>query len=222
MKMCSIEDCGNPIKARTWCNSHYMRWRKHGDPAYQRPKPDCSIEDCTKQAIARGWCGTHWARWSKHGDPTTLVAFTDPEDSFTARAAWDGEHLIWTGASGKYGHGYIAVNRKMVAAHRYSWERLNGPIPDGMWIDHTCHTPACVLPDHLRLATPRQNGQNRSGANPGRDLPRGVYRSGRKYQAAVRIEGVLRCFGNFPTPEQASAAAAEARSIHFGAFAGGN
>lgn len=30
--ICSIEGCGNPHLARGWCERHYRRWRRHGDP----------------------------------------------------------------------------------------------------------------------------------------------------------------------------------------------
>lgn len=29
---CVIEDCSGIRKARGWCEMHYIRWRKHGDP----------------------------------------------------------------------------------------------------------------------------------------------------------------------------------------------
>lgn len=29
---CSIEGCNNPLKTRGWCNTHYNRWHKYGDP----------------------------------------------------------------------------------------------------------------------------------------------------------------------------------------------
>lgn len=29
---CSIPDCNNRHLARGWCQKHYTRWRKHGDP----------------------------------------------------------------------------------------------------------------------------------------------------------------------------------------------
>ena len=29
---CSIEDCHRPHYGRGWCNMHWSRWRKHGDP----------------------------------------------------------------------------------------------------------------------------------------------------------------------------------------------
>jgi hypothetical protein len=31
-RTCSIDDCGNPVRARGWCDKHWSRWRKHGDP----------------------------------------------------------------------------------------------------------------------------------------------------------------------------------------------
>jgi hypothetical protein len=30
--VCTIPDCGKPVMGRGWCNSHYLRWRRHGDP----------------------------------------------------------------------------------------------------------------------------------------------------------------------------------------------
>ena len=29
---CNIPGCGQPVRSRGWCNKHYTRWRKHGDP----------------------------------------------------------------------------------------------------------------------------------------------------------------------------------------------
>ena len=31
-RTCTIEDCGNKVVARGWCNRHYLRWSHHGDP----------------------------------------------------------------------------------------------------------------------------------------------------------------------------------------------
>lgn len=30
--ICSIPDCGNAAVKRGWCNAHYRRWLRHGDP----------------------------------------------------------------------------------------------------------------------------------------------------------------------------------------------
>ena len=42
-------------------------------------------------------------------------------------------------------------------AHRVSWEQSNGPIPEGLQIDHLCRTRCCVNPDHLEPVTQREN-----------------------------------------------------------------
>jgi hypothetical protein len=31
-RICSIEGCDKPVKARGWCNPHWKRWNRHGDP----------------------------------------------------------------------------------------------------------------------------------------------------------------------------------------------
>src|SRR5699024_1501027 len=108
--------------------------------------------------------------------------------------------VIFHGARNSGGYGSFSVNGRMVYAHRYAWEEAFGPVPAGMEIDHACWQELCVEVSHLRLATRAQNNANRSGAHRGRDLPRGVYRNGHGYRAAVKHGGTTRYFGTFPTP----------------------
>lgn len=229
MKTCNIEDCEKPRKARGWCGAHWQRWRKHGDPLGSAPLPEkksCSIEDCEKPTLARSWCSTHYQRWREHGDPLGGgERYATPEEAFLARTEpllWSG-CVVWTGALDGSGYGRLQVNGRMVSAHRYAWERERGPIPDGMYVDHICYVRSCVNTEHLRLATPQENQQNRSGAWKGRmhDLPRGVYLNGCGYGARIRHNGTLHHLGTFSTPEEASAVAQAERAIRFGEFAGG-
>lgn len=183
----------------------------------------CNIDGCDKPHEARGWCNRHYNRWRKFGDPLG-TAYRTVEEKFLAMTepiVGDPGCIIWTGAVGSHGYGTILVGGKNILAHRYSWEQENGPIPEGVLIDHTCHQRLCVRPDHLRLANYVQNGQNRRGADRGRDLPRGVYRreSGR-YAAGLQFEGRRISLGMFDTPEAASIAAQNKRALLYGDFAG--
>jgi hypothetical protein len=64
-----------------------------------------------------------------------------------------------------YGMFYVDAGRHHVLAHRYSYELAKGPIPDGLEIDHRHTCPKnCVNPDHLRLATRKQQQENLAGA----------------------------------------------------------
>ena len=70
---------------------------------------------------------------------------------------------LWTGATTPGGYGRLTVGsqidgtRRQVRAHRRSYERLVGPIPDGLDLDHLCRTPGCVNPEHLEPVTRREN-----------------------------------------------------------------
>lgn len=69
---------------------------------------------------------------------------------------------IWTGMPNHGGYGTFMFSsdkfgKKMVLAHRMSYETFVGCIPDGLVLDHLCRTPACVNWRHLEPVTRRIN-----------------------------------------------------------------
>lgn len=54
-------------------------------------------------------------------------------------------------------------DRKLADAHRFAWETVNGPIADGLEIDHLCRNPLCVNPSHLEAVSPRENKHRSDG-----------------------------------------------------------
>jgi hypothetical protein len=69
----------------------------------------------------------------------------------------DNDCLIWTGAHNYNGYGWFAVNSRQVRAHRFIYSLTNGPIPEGMDIDHLCRNRDCVNPYHMEVVTRKEN-----------------------------------------------------------------
>lgn len=64
----------------------------------------------------------------------------------------------------------LKIDGANVSLHRVAYEVYVGPIPEGLWVLHSCDNPRCHRPKHLFLGTRRDNildmiakGRNRSG-----------------------------------------------------------
>lgn len=64
---------------------------------------------------------------------------------------------LWVAADNGVGYGAFWDGNRQVSAHRWAYEALVGPIPEGLVLDHLCRTRHCVNPDHLEPVTPREN-----------------------------------------------------------------
>lgn len=73
---------------------------------------------------------------------------------------------IWKGSRAG-GYGKMSVRGVTVGAHRISYELAKGQIECGLIVLHSCDTPLCVNPDHLRAGTYKENTQDMLDRNRG-------------------------------------------------------
>lgn len=64
---------------------------------------------------------------------------------------------LWTGGTARNGYGSFWDGNRIGRAHRYAYELLVGPIPEGLQLDHLCRVRLCVNPAHLEPVTQQEN-----------------------------------------------------------------
>lgn len=175
----------------------------------------CSIDGCDRPHRARSWCNNHYHVWLRNGDPLHVVT---EEERFLSKVNKTDSCWIWTANSLPSGYGMFRAKAGRRLAHRASYEMYVGEIPEGYQIDHTCHMPSCVNPEHLRVVTPKQNCENLSGA-PVRSKTgiRGVTWSkhAKRWLVHVGHNGKQFHVGYFSTIAEAEAAAIAKRNELF-------
>ena len=93
------------------------------------------------------------------------------EERFWKRVNKTDTCWLWTGSKHEYGYGNFHMHLgeyeyRNINAHRFAWELLVGPVPDGMVLDHkVCNNPPCCNPAHLVVTTNWDN-ISRSGKSP--------------------------------------------------------
>ena len=179
----------------------------------------CTIDGCARPHVAKGMCNLHWRRSRRPGglDAPVREKFATPEEAFEASTmpVTESGCLLWMRTPNTNGYGNLRVDGRTRSAHRFAWERVNGPIPEGMHLDHLCWVRSCCNVDHLRLVTHAQNHQNRGGARAGsRSGIRGVswhVKTG-KWQVRVILDRKIHYGGLFTDKEEAGRVASEMRA----------
>lgn len=149
------------------------------------------MDGCSSQVKARGLCARHYQRLLVHGSPSTTLnphrdlSVAERYDSLVDRTSTpDGCHL-WQGTPAENGYGRLKFGGKTTYAHRWGYEHLVGPIPEGQVVRHICDVKLCQNPAHWELGSQADNIRDRD------ERGRGVWLKGEDHPGAkVTLEQV--------------------------------
>lgn len=128
-KRCSIRSCTSPVRARGWCNKHYRRWLREGDPeavAWERGQSEVNF----------------WAKVQR-GDPFVCWLWT----GYIRKVDGYGR-FIWPGGQLPHRFAYEITYGPIADANDidHMCHNVDGVCPGGK----ACAHRRCVNPAHLR------------------------------------------------------------------------
>lgn len=128
-KVCEIKGCDKPTVARGWCDGHYTRYKRHGDPTFYKWSLGYTFERFFDQVNLDGPV-------SSLGTP-----------------CW-----VWLGRKNSKGYGLFKAKDWNSNAHGWIYRELVGPVPEDKELDHfACDRRECVNPSHMRPVSHREN-----------------------------------------------------------------
>ncbi len=126
-----------------------------------------------------------------------MRSHSNTPERFWAKVDQSGECWLWPHSTSTSGYGHLSYQGRVIDAHVLAYELTYGPVPDGLFVCHTCDHKTCIKPAHLFPGTHQQNMDDM--ANKGRG-PIGERHGGAKLteaqvvamrERAVKGEGVI-------------------------------
>lgn len=146
MKSCKIKDCANKYYSKGFCQKHYDKNRRHGDPLFKdiilKGTP-CTVENCRQPIISNKLCVKHNGRFLRHGDPL----FVNPKCNRDPGHEWTHKRALantanWKKINKKGYNAYLASCKKKISRATPKWAnkqtiaQVYKECPNGCQVDH--------------------------------------------------------------------------------------
>lgn len=74
LRLCSIPDCGKPFNAKGFCQRHYIRFLKYGDPLFTKAAPGGYVQKFFEEVVCR-YDGDECLIWPYSRTPNGYASF---------------------------------------------------------------------------------------------------------------------------------------------------
>ena len=204
MATCNLHGCNEPHFGRGYCNKHWQRWRRHGDPlkSGHKVRPLRVDGNLAIVPLSQGLHATIDAADAPHVAGRNWHAVRDGNTYYamTSVKGEDGRH------------------------HKIPLHRFIVNPPSGCLVDHGDGDGLNNRRANLRVATLSENQWNKARSRNNTSGFKGVRLAGwtsgsKRWRATIFYDGKHHCLGYHQTPEDAARAYDEAALIAFGEFA---
>lgn len=180
---CIVDSCGSEKVKRDYCNKHYIKWRRHGDPLIGKsryvPNNFVKFDNRIELELDNGF--------------KTIIDVEDydlikPYKWFVHKSRDIGSLYVKT-----------RINSKDVRLHRF----IMGVFDSQVEVDHGNHDTFDNRKSNLRICTRQQNQFNRS--KQGNNKYKGIYSRSHKWVSQINFNGNI-YLGTYETDREAALA----------------
>lgn len=142
MKMCSVDECSLQIAHLEYCNKHYVKYKKYGDPLAGK------FESVNKQGTREYIL-----------ENTKAISIIDVTGVYKKVV---GPCWVWQRYIDSWGYGALFHKGKRMGAHKLSFITHGGILSEeNPLVLHKCDNPPCCNPNHLYAGNNKKNARDR-------------------------------------------------------------
>lgn len=95
-------------------------------------------------------------------NPSNKRSHLNVQDLLMRSEAQQDGCILWAKAKSPAGYGLVSLSGKLYSVHRYILTITKGAPSQGQQALHSCDTPSCINPDHLRWGTHAENAMDKA------------------------------------------------------------